>query len=127
MLLYACLLLLAQTEDLADEVKDLNWIGFQQFQEVSRVFVRTTEPAKHTVDGSGKNVVVLTLQNTRIPRYVNTLPLETRYFDGPVLRVVPKVEEGPSSTVRIEIYLSDAVPFEKVQTDTYLALDFERL
>ena len=41
--------------DLAGEIKEMNWIGFQQFQEVSRVFVRTTEQDKYHVDTSNPN------------------------------------------------------------------------
>ncbi len=111
---------------LANEIKDMDWIGFQQFQEASRVFVRTTEAVKYTVDTSKPNLVVLVLHNTRVPLTNNTRALDTRYFDSPVRYIQPKVIEGPSPSVRIEIALRLQVPFKETQKDNILALDFQR-
>lgn len=116
----------AAAQDLSGELKDLNWIGFQQFKESSRVFVRTTEPVKFTIDNSRDNLVVLILENTRVPLRNNRRPLDTRYFDSPVRYIYPKVIEGPSSSVRIEIHLRGKVPFRQVQTDNILSLYFQR-
>ena len=109
-----------------NELKDLNWIGFQQFQEVSRVFVRTTEPVKYRVDTSRPNIVELVLENTRVPLTNNTRFLDTRFFDSPVSYIQPKVIEGPSPSVRIAIRLRRNAPHKATQTDNVLALDFER-
>ncbi len=114
----------AQTLD--NEIKNMNWIGFQQFQEASRVFVRTTEPVRYRVDTTKPNMVVLILENTRVPLRNNTRFLDTRYFDSPVSFIQAKVIEGPSPSVRIEIHLRERRPFREVQNDTFLALDFER-
>lgn len=117
----------AGAQDLTGEIKDLNWIGFQQFQEASRVFVRTTEPVKFSVDTSRDNMVVLTLENTRVPLRNNRRPLITKHFDSPIVSIVPKVIEGPSQSVRIEIYMRNKVPFRQVQNDNVLSLFFERV
>ncbi len=109
-----------------NELKDLNWVGFQQFQEVSRVFVRTTEPVKYRVDTSRPNVIELVLENTRVPLTNNTRFLDTRYFDSPVSFIQPKVIEGPSPSVRIAIRLRRQASYKAVQNDNVLALDFER-
>lgn len=116
----------ALSQDLSNELKDLDWIGFQQFAEASRVFVRTTEPVKYRVDDSNPKSVVLVLENTNIPLRNNRRPLDTRFFDGPVRRIVPKILEGPSTSVRIEIKVSQKVPYKVVQNDNFLALDFTR-
>jgi hypothetical protein len=116
---------LAQT--LGDEIQDMDWIGFQQFDEVSRVFVRTTEKVKFHVDTSKPNLVVLILHNTRVPLKNNRRRLDTRFFDSPVSDIRPKVIEGPSPSVRIEIRLRTQVPFEQIQEDNFLALAFQRL
>jgi colicin import membrane protein len=108
------------------ELKDLNWVGFQQFQEVSRVFVRTTEPVKYRVDTSRANVVELILENTRVPLTNNTRFLDTHFFDSPVSFIQPKVIEGPSPSVRIAIRLKRQANYKAVQNDNVLALDFER-
>jgi len=116
----------AAAPPLEDEQKDMNWIGFQQFKEVSRVFVRTTEAVKYKVDTSKPNLVVLVLENTNIPLKNNTHHLDTRFFDSPVRFIQPKIIEGPSPSVRIEIHLRRQVPFKEVQNDNFLALDFQR-
>jgi hypothetical protein len=116
---------LAQT--LGDEIQDMDWIGFQQFDEVSRVFVRTTEKVNYHVDTSKPNLVVLILHNTRVPLENNRRPMDTRFFDSPVSYIKPKVIEGPSPSVRIEIRLRTTVPFEQIQEDNFLALAFQRL
>jgi hypothetical protein len=116
----------AHAQELDNELKDLSWIGFQQFKEVSRVFVRTTEPVKYRVDGSRENMVVLILENTTISLKNNRRFLDTRFFDSAVTYVQPKIIEGPSPSVRIEITLRRRVPFKEVPTDNVLALEFER-
>ncbi len=128
--LLSCALLLGPAvtaaQELDNEVQDMDWIGFQQFEEVSRVFVRTTEKVKYHVDTSKPNLVVLTLHNTRVPLKNNRRRLDTRYFDSPVVAIQPKVIEGPSPSARIEIRLRVKVPFEEIQEDNFLALAFQR-
>jgi colicin import membrane protein len=113
-------------EGMDNELKEMTWLGFQQFKEVSRVFVRTTEPVKYRVDSSRENMVVLILENTVVPLKNNRRFLDTRFFDSPVTYIQPKVIEGPSQSVRIEITLRRRVPFKEVPTDNVLALEFER-
>ena len=112
-------------EDLSGEVKDLTWLGFQQFREGSRVFIRTTEPAQFTIDTSRPNMVVVILANTRVPIRNNRRPLDTSHFDSPIRYIYPKVIEGASPSVRIEIYLRQKVPFRQVTNDNVLSLFFQ--
>ena len=116
----------ATAQELDQEVRELNWIGFQQFKEVSRVFVRTTEPVKYKVDNSKGDVIVILLENTTVPLKNNRRQLDTRFFDSPVSYVRAKVIEGPSPSVRVEIRVRRKVPFKEVQSDNVLALDFQR-
>ena len=57
----------------------------------------------------------------------NRRAIDTSFFDSPVRNTIPKVIEGPSASVRIEIYLRDKVPFEKVQNDNVLSIFFKRI
>ena len=116
----------AYGQDLSAEVRDMNWVGFQQFKEASRVFVRTTEAVKYRVDASKPGLVELTLENTDVTKKVNTLPLDTSFFDSPVRMVSVEILEGASPSVRIRIALSEDVGFKEVQSDNVIALDFER-
>ena len=111
----------------ADELKDVNWVGFQQFADISRVFVRTSDPVQFQVRRISPYLVELILQNARVPIANNTRFLDTTYFDSPVRFIQPRVIEGPSASVRIEIHLKrPTVNYKEVQRDTLLALDFSR-
>ena len=116
----------ANSEDLTNEKRDIEWVGFKQFQEVSRVFVRTTDPVKYRIDTSRPLTVVLILENTAIPIKNNQRALPVKNFDSPVYKIIPKVIEGPSPSTHIEIQLRRAAKFTQVQKDNMLALDFAR-
>ncbi len=90
------------------------------------MFVRTTEAVKYRVDTSKPNVVILILENTRIPVANNRRQLDTRFFESPVTYIKPKVIEGPSPSVQITIQLRSQVPFTEEQKDNVLALNFQR-
>ena len=112
-------------QDLSSEVRDMNWVGFQQFKEASRVFVRTTEAVKYRIDASKPGLVELTLENTDVTKKINTL-LGHPLFDSPVRMISVEILEGVSPSVRIRISLSEDVGFKEVQSDNVIALDFER-
>ena len=116
-----------QDAGLAGEMQELSFIGFQQFKDVSRVFVKTTETAKYRVDNTRPDMIVLMLDNTTIPLKNNRRQLDTRYFDSPVSYIQARAIEGPSPSVRVEIRLRRKVPFNEAQNDNVLALDFQRL
>lgn len=114
-------------ENLDAEVKNMTWVGFQLLADASRVFVRTTDPVKYTVDASRPHVVIITLDNTRIPVLNNTRALDTQYFESPVTRVEIKPIEAPSPSVRIEIHTRPIrAKYKDVQKDTELSLDFAK-
>ena len=113
-------------EDLAGELRDLSSLGFQQFQDASRVFVKTTEPVNYQIDDSKPGVVVLSLENTQVSKRINTLPLDTRYFKSPVRLITVEIIEGASPTTKIVISLREDAAFQEIRKDTMLALDFSR-
>jgi colicin import membrane protein len=116
----------AGADQMDGEVKDLEWVGFQQFSDGSRVFVRTTEPVTYTVDTSRPDMVVLVLENTSISLANNTNHLDTRWFAGPVLNVRAKYIEGTSPSVHIEILLRQPTAYSEFKRETTLGLDFAR-
>ncbi|MBN1960666.1 MAG: hypothetical protein JW841_06945 [Deltaproteobacteria bacterium] len=116
----------ANGQNLDGEIQDLTWVGFQQFQDASRVFVRTSDKAHYKVDSSRDNLVILILENAKVPLFNNTRPLLTQHFAGPITSIVAKPIEGASPSVNIEIRLLRKVTFNVSQTDTIVALDFSR-
>jgi hypothetical protein len=113
-------------EKFADEVKDLTYIGFEETDSAVRVFVRTSEQVKYTVDTSHARRVVIILDNCRVPVFNNTRPLDTQYFSGPVTRIEAKPVGDLSPSVRIEVELRQQAPMRPTQKDTTLALDFAK-
>lgn len=107
-------------------LKDMTWVGFQQTLESSRVFIKTTEPVRFHVTEEGENLVVLELENTRIPLRNNTRFLDTHFFDSSVTMITPREIEGVSRNVRIEIQLRNKVPFSSGQDENMVFLDFQR-
>lgn len=103
--------------------KTMTQIGFQQRPDSSRVFVRTNEPVRYTVSGSG-NQVVLELENTRVVESNNTLPLDTHFFPSAVSRV--EAFSGAGQTVRVVIQLKQGVRYETRQDGGLITLDFPR-
>ncbi len=108
------------------EKTELDWVGFQQFEEVSRVFVRTVKPVEYKVDTSRPNTVTLILENTRIRRTINARIHPTSHFVSPFLKFIPRILEGPTPSTHIEIHLRHQASFKKVQKNQYVALDFQR-
>ena len=116
----------AEEEELGNELKDMGQIGFQNFAEASRIFIKTTEKAKYRINAKKKGVVSIILENTRVSTANDLLPLDTRFFDTPIKYVQVKSIEGPSQSVVIDIYLRQNVPFRDTQKDNFLAIDFQR-
>ena len=107
-------------------LKDMTWVGFQQTMESSRVFIKTTEPVRFHVTEEGNTLVVLELENTRIPMRNNQRFLDTHFFDTAVTMITPREIEGVSRNVRIEIQLRDKVPYTSGQDENMVFLDFRR-
>jgi hypothetical protein len=116
----------AHGEGLEGELRDITGVGFQQLEEVSRVFVKTSDKIQYRVDSSREKLIVVTFENARVPRHNDTRPLETQYFSSPVTQVVAKVIEGTSPSVNLEIRLRKKVPYKVTQTAGMVAIDFTR-
>ncbi|HSI05887.1 MAG: hypothetical protein ACAI38_13810 [Myxococcota bacterium] len=116
----------AASQDMEDAPRNLEFVGFQQFREVSRVFVRTNEPARYRVS-QRDGVVSITLDNTGSQTMNNLRHLDTHLFDGPVAMIQPRVIEGASnSNIQIDIYVRQTVNVKQAQKDNVITLDFPR-
>jgi hypothetical protein len=114
---------LAVAGELDAEVKDLTYVGFDYHADRSRIFVNTTEPVHYSLDTSRPDRIVLTLDNTRVPVFNNTRALPTEHFASPVRRIEVKTIEGPSPSVRIEIFTRRRSAVRPHQQDRTLSLD----
>ena len=116
----------AASQDMEDAPRNLEFVGFQQFRESSRVFVRTNESARYRVS-QRDGIVTITLDNTGCQVINNLRHLDTHLFDGPVAMIQPRVIEGASnSNIQIDIYVRQAVNVKQAQKDNVITLDFPR-
>jgi len=84
--------------------------------------VRSDHPLEYAVTGQDR-VVVVHLRGARIPLATNRLPLDTRFFDTPVVRVVPQPVAGG---VDLRIELRGQAHYELSQSSGVLTIAFER-
>jgi hypothetical protein len=94
-------------------------IGFRPI-EGGEVIVRSDHPLEYGVSGEG-DTILLHLPSAGIPVANNRRPLDTRFFGGPVQRVVPVT--GPAGTdLRIE--LRGHAEYQLAQSGTVLTVTF---
>src|SRR5207249_2094141 len=77
-------------------------VGFKQMEAVSRVFVRTSEPARFNISEAGEKTIRVELENTRVKRRNDTRPLDTSFFPSAVAMVTPK-RQGPNYVLEIKL------------------------
>jgi hypothetical protein len=112
--------------EISSAIKNMTWVGFQQTRDASRVFIKTNEPVKFHVVEEGRNLIVLELENTRIPIRNNLRFLDTHFFDSAVTMIVPREIEGISRNVRVEIQLRNRVPYSSGQEGNLVYINFQR-
>lgn len=112
--------------EISSAIKNMTWLGFQQTRDSSRVFIKTNAPVQFHVVEEGRNLVVLELENTRIPLRNNQRFLDTHWFDTAVTMIVPREIEGISRNVRIEIQLKNRVPYTTGQEGNLVYVNFQR-
>jgi hypothetical protein len=101
--------------------RTIKYVGFNQKDGVSRVFVRLDGKAKYRQFRQGDERVVVEFVNTAVNVKNNTRPLDTSYFETP-LTSVQAVPTGDNT--RLEITLRGPVTWEVKRIGTTLALDF---
>ncbi len=108
------------------ELRELEWIGFQNAADASRVFLRTNEPVQYRVTERSPDLIIVDLFNTRIGNRNQRRPLDTSQFDSSILEVKAEELEGASRQVRLEIKLRGKTSYEAKQDDRALNLDFKK-
>jgi hypothetical protein len=109
----------------AGGTNQLTWVGFQPFQERTRVFVQTGRSASHSVVPSPDGrTLTIRLPSTRIPLSNFQRDIDASFFDRAVTHV-RATRSGDSTDVVIE--LGRTVRYEVTQdaeNPTYLYIDF---
>lgn len=116
------------SEPLATELRDLSWVGFQHFQDGSRLSIRTTDRVSYKIKKKGPTVIEIWLDNTGITRRNNQRALPTSYFDSPVIMIEPSVVDDATPSAVITVHLrSEGIRIHDQQRDTLLTFDFTPL
>lgn len=96
----------------ADEIPEgalmLTWPGFMMLEDGSSFFIQTSKPVKFgTKKSEGR--LELILHHTRVHLKNNFLPLETQFFDTPVIRATVQ-RKGKKDLVMVFEMREDATP-----------------
>jgi hypothetical protein len=105
--------------------KNMTWVGFQQTQDSSQVFVKTNEPVRYRIIEETAQLVILELENTKIPKRNDRRFLDTHFFNTAVTMITPREVYGPGHNVRIEIQLKDRVPYTTGQESNVVFIRFQ--
>jgi hypothetical protein len=103
----------------AGQARNITGIGFRPVSG-GEVIVRSDLPLEYGVSGDD-GAVLLHLPSAAIPIANNRRPLETRFFDGAVQRVVPVPVAG-GTDVRIE--LREPAEYQLAQNGSVLTVTF---
>jgi hypothetical protein len=100
--------------------RSITGIGFRP-RARGQVIVHSNQPLEYGVSGGDNNALLLHLPSAGIPLANNRRALDTRFFGGPVQRVVPLAVPG-GTDVRIE--LSEHADYQLEQSGLILTVTF---
>ncbi|NOZ86913.1 MAG: AMIN domain-containing protein [Deltaproteobacteria bacterium] len=103
--------------------KVLEWVGFEQLSQYSRVFIRTSENPEYRVTVPDDTTVVVELPNTNIDKKNNLRFLDTSAFDSVVDMITPFQESG---RVAVEIKLRTSSRYRDFREGKFVVIDFPR-
>jgi hypothetical protein len=100
-------------------------IGFQDTKDFSRVYVKTSEPARYEINGIGSDLVTVILYNTTSPHDYNKQTLDTHFFSSPVKKIQPMELLG-TNTVVVEIHCTHGTSLRSGQAGNIVFVEFKR-
>jgi type IV pilus assembly protein PilQ len=90
----------------------------------STILIGTTRPVKYAIKKEGAHRLLLTLDNTLLPKY-RERPLITTRFQSAVDRILPAQKVGTPESAVFTIDLRDKVPYFVEQQDRLLLVHFD--
>lgn len=101
----------------------VTWVGFQQKQLFSRVFIQTNRLSRFTLHKPDPRHIVVTIDGARIPRQNDRRDVITSEFRSSVEHVRARRHRGDAEVV---ITLSRSVGYLYKQEGNYVFIDVER-
>ena len=74
-------------EQVSPDVKEINWVGFQQLADSSLVFIKTNDTVRYNINPSSETEIILTVFNSYLVTKTLEYPLDCSFFDSPVLSI----------------------------------------
>ena len=110
----------------AEGPRKMSYIGFKNTAQSSKIYARLNAEAKFTVRKEGSNLVVLEIQNSKIPLRNNKNHLDTTFFDSPVKMITPSEIDDATPSIRITIEMKEATPFEAKLEGREIVVTFKK-
>lgn len=101
----------------------ITWVGFQQKQFYSRVFIQTNQLSRFTLHKPDPRHIVVTFERARIPRRNTLRPIITGEFSTSVEQIRARRRGGRAQVI---ITLSKPVGYLYKQQGNYVFIDVER-
>ena len=109
----------------ADQV--INFIGFQQLEDASRIYIRTDVTPSYRVERPDEQTIEVVFNAAEVAVKRLLLPIDTRFFETPVLDITPiRIEGASQNTIRVTIRLRSATEYFTAIKDSTLFLTFKR-
>ncbi len=117
----------AEAQDTATADQVVQFIGFQQLDDASRVYVRTDVTPNYRLERPDDQTIELVFNAADVAVERLLLPIDTRYFESPVLDITPiKIEGASQNTIRITIRLRAATQYFTSIKDSTVFLTVKR-
>jgi hypothetical protein len=110
----------------AEGPRKMSYIGFKNTAQSSKIYARLNAEAKFTVRKEGSNLVVLEIQNSKIPLRNNKNHLDTTFFDSPVKMITPSEIDDATPSIRITIEMKEATPYEAKLEGREIVVTFKK-
>ena len=101
--------------------------GFQQLEDASRIYIRTDVTPSYRVERPDEQTIEVVFNAAEVAVKRLLLPIDTRFFETPVLDITPiRIEGASQNTIRVTIRLRSATEYFTAIKDSTLFLTFKR-
>ena len=117
----------AHAQEAANADQVINFIGFQQLEDASRIYIRTDVTPSYRVERPDEQTIEVVFNAAEVAVKRLLLPIDTRFFETPVLDITPiRIEGASQNTIRVTIRLRSATEYFTAIKDSTLFLTFKR-
>lgn len=117
----------AQAQDSVNAEQVINFIGFQQLEDASRIYIRTDVTPSYRVERPDEQTIEVVFNAADVAVNRLLLPIDTRFFDSPITDITPvRIEGASQNTIRVTVRLRTATEYFTSLKDSTVFLTFKR-